>query len=229
MSDLFAGTVAGAATVLSGYPLDTLKTWNQAKHIEKPTIRGLYRGVWAPLGAQSLITTSLFGIHNKVHSYGYNHYQSGMVSGFLSSFLISPIELYKVRKQNDLPIKLINPFIKKQVDISPIKRISPFLGLGTTMARETPAACIFFGSYHTQKQFYKEKGWDVPAFIPGGISGVLSWACTYPIDVIKSRVQSSISLINAIKQGDFRSGFGFCMLRAVVANAAAFTVYELFI
>jgi solute carrier family 25 carnitine/acylcarnitine transporter 20/29 len=213
MSDLFASTIAGATTVLSGYPLDTLKTWKQSKHIEKPTIWGVYRGVWAPLGAQSLITTSLFGIHKKANSYGYNHYQSGMVSGFLSSIIISPIELYKVRKQNELSFK----------------RISPFLGLWATIARETPAACIFFGSYYAQKQFYEEKEWNVPALIPGGISGVLSWAFTYPIDVVKTRVQSSIPLKDAIKQGNFKTGFGFCMLRAMVANAAAFTVYELFI
>lgn len=213
MNENLAGAFAGAATVIGGYPFDTLKTWRQTKHIEKPTIRSLYRGITGPLLGQTIIASSLFGIDNKFHSYGYNHFQSGFASGFLSSFIISPIELVKVRQQNKLPLKTVKPW----------------LGLGTTMARESPAACIFFGSYHYQKEYYKEKKLNVPAFIPGGVAGLLSWACTYPIDVIKSRVQSSLTIKEAIQQKNFSKGFMMCMIRATVANAIAFTVYEFFI
>ena len=36
---------------------------------------------------------------------------------------------------------------------------------------------------------------NVPIFLSGSLAGTFSWFCTYPIDVIKTRTQSSNSSI----------------------------------
>ena len=65
--------------------------------------------------------------------------------------------------------------------------------------------------------------------ISGGITGVVCWSTLYPFDVIKTRVQSnmSISYLDAIKQKRFYSGIHFCLIRALISNSILFYSYEI--
>ena len=75
----------------------------------------------------------------------------------------------------------------------------------------------------------------------GGLAGMACWAAIYPIDVIKSNVQSmplsaprqdrrALTIATELyKRGGFRpfvNGFGTTMVRAFPVNAVTFAGYE---
>lgn len=74
----------------------------------------------------------------------------------------------------------------------------------------------------------------------GGIAGIAYWAFSYPIDYVKTLVQTDnladrkyrgmLDCINKRKADgvmSFYKGYGVCMLRSVPVNAGGFFVFEL--
>jgi solute carrier family 25 (mitochondrial carnitine/acylcarnitine transporter), member 20/29 len=77
----------------------------------------------------------------------------------------------------------------------------------------------------------------------GALSGYILWVMIYPIDVVKSKIQtdafekskanysSSLDCVRKTFRAEgmigFYRGFSACMLRAGPANAATFAAYEL--
>ena len=88
--------------------------------------------------------------------------------GFIAGLSISPgcyiFDLLKIKKQ------IPSTFCKKMP------------GLYATFVRESLAFGMWFGSYFDLTKSYK-----FSPFIAGGLSGVLAWTISYPIDVIKNR------------------------------------------
>ena len=59
------------------------------------------------------------------------------------------------------------------------------------------------------------------------MAGVLSWFFTYPIDVIKTRIQGTdINSIEAFKKGGLFNGIKICLLRSFLVNSIGFFIYE---
>lgn len=59
-------------------------------------------------------------------------------------------------------------------------------------------------------------------FLSGGISGTLSWLVTYPIDTIKSRIQTNITFKDALNKGNIFNGLSICLVRTFLVNATGF-------
>lgn len=76
-----------------------------------------------------------------------------------------------------------------------------YKGLGVTCLREIPAIGIYFFSYKNIRSFiHKMEGGtaetkvSTPAtLVAGALAGALSWLLLYPIDVIKTNMQASVS------------------------------------
>lgn len=122
-------------------------------------------------------------------------------------------------------------------------------GLVPTMLREVPGNGAYFAGYELTKQWMaRSQGLASPTdlgagslMLAGGVGGASFWAFVYPMDVIKTRLQTQ-NVFNPqysgildctrklLAEGGWRSlfrGFGPCMLRSFPANSAAFTAYEL--
>lgn len=70
-----------------------------------------------------------------------------------------------------------------------------FRGYSITLAREIPAFGSYFVSYDWFCRLLSGHSKDaemgaIPVMLAGGLSGVTSWVITYPLDVVKSRVQA---------------------------------------
>eukprot|EP00887_Chlorella_sp_A99_P006193 scaffold3.g6193.t1 len=117
-------------------------------------------------------------------------------------------------------------------------------GLVPTMLREVPGNGAYFAGYELTKQWMaRSQGLASPTdlgagslMLAGGVGGASFWAFVYPMDVIKTRLQTQ-NVFNPqysgildctrklLAEGGWRSlfrGFGPCMLRR-----RAFTAYEL--
>ncbi len=212
-----AGGFSGLFQTIVSHPLDTIKTYNQVNVKDKINFRkfNYFNGI-IPSSMISVTTTSItFGINYTQARYYKcdNHYKTGMIAGVVNAIFINPMENYKVMYQAQTYSKKTNLNL-----FDSFKNINK--GFNVTLSREIIANSLYFGMYNDLKK-------HTSIFNAGGIAGVASWLFTYPLDVIKSRVQSSdITYIDAIKKKNLWIGLSYCLLRAYIGNAVGFTVYE---
>ena len=99
-----------------------------------------------------------------------------------------------------------------------------YRGLELTILRDSIGFSIYFGTYN-----YLQSQFNNP-LINGGITGVLSWIYSYPIDVIKTKHQISRHILkntlNSIKLNQLTSGMSIMLTRAFFVNAGIFYIFE---
>jgi len=208
--DFVAGCIGGCAGVVVGHPLDTIKvkiqtqdcknpiykgTWDCFRSILKTeSVKGLFRGVTSPLGGVALVNAVVFGVYGNVQrQLGssdnlLSHFVAGGAAGFLQSFICSPMELAKTRLQVQKSNQYKGTF-DCLMKVSKVEGIRGFYkGLGITMGREIPAFAFYFYTY----ELFAGGSNSTTAMMlfAGGMAGTVSWIICYPMDVLKSRVQS---------------------------------------
>ncbi|KAL4891129.1 mitochondrial carrier domain-containing protein [Aspergillus ambiguus] len=123
---------------------------------------------------------------------------------------------------------------------------SVFRGSAMTLARDGPGSAAYFAAYEYIKRSLTPKDANgnvtgelsMPAVLAaGGAAGIAMWIPVFPVDTIKSRVQSAPGrptiggTIRAVYASGgvkaFFPGFGPALARAVPANAATFAGVEL--
>ena len=145
-----------------------------------------------------------------------NSVLGGITAGFFQSFILSPVELVRLRMQLQGIGKWEVFFEYNGHRCSPgahehynsswecfnkiwksegIRGI--YRGLLSTLVRDTVGFAIYFGMFDYMCQYQaKRLGITVDEVGPatlifaGGISGILSWVPVYPVDVIKTRIQA---------------------------------------
>lgn len=211
-----AGSIAGSVQSLIGHPLDTLKTVSQNNLvISSFSSKHLYSGLSASLIQSSLITGSAFYINTYLYNLCQNNLLSSLGTGMLGCLIICPLEDFKIKRQISYSLPL-----QPRLSLSYIKDSYRFLHL--VSLREIPAITLYFSSY----RYLKENSTNI--ILAGGISGSLSWLFTYPIDTVKSRLQSNLcsTVSQSIQMGNLYYGLGYCLLRAFIVNGASFYIYE---
>ena len=89
-----------------------------------------------------------------------------------------------------------------------------------TLARESLALSVYFSTYHWMRR-------DWGSLVSGGAAGLANWTLTFPLDTIRTRqIAQRCTILQAFKQKKLWRGFPIAAARAVVVNAASFTVYE---
>jgi solute carrier family 25 carnitine/acylcarnitine transporter 20/29 len=136
-----------------------------------------------------------------------------------------------------------------------------YFGGGVTSIRDSVGYGFYFWSYELSKRvLHADSETDTPRqaglkiLLAGGIAGVVTWASIFPLDVIKTRVQTqpfsaptppeaeSTPLLKPFKRKGaieiarqayvneglavFFRGLGICSLRAFIVNAVQWAVYE---
>ena len=175
---------------------------------------------------------------------------SGIFAGFCNAFVMSPIELFRIKMQ----VQSKDSAVQYNGTVDCAKKIfqnygirGVYQGLCSTILRECPAYAIYFGVYETLMQKSLEK-YKTKSEIPlshimtfGALSGVLLWVGTFPFDVIKSRIQadniderkykSIVQTFNYILKengvGGLYKGLPPCLVRAPFINAATFLTFEI--
>lgn len=208
MSDFLCGALSGVSQTLIGHPFDTYKilVQNNSKNIFSVNP---FRGIAYPF-CSSIINCSLtFGINDTLKK----HDVHPIISGFISGAAIVPVvytsDNYKINEQlrNDKKITLTSLLKNK--------------GKTASFFRESIAFSVYFYSFDKLREN------NVNTFISGGISGLLNWTVTYPLDVIRNRqLAQNISFASAYKQGNLWKGYSFCAARSIKVNAVGFYVYE---
>ena len=177
----------------------------------------------------------------------YITYFVSLLAGTIQCLVCSPMELAKTRMQTQgqgtKATKSTKLRYKGPVDC--IKQIyltdgirGVYRGLGITVMREAPSFGMYFLSYEYLCRFFESADGSqlgtAPLLLAGGCAGMASWFITYPIDVLKSRIQNDAAgkykgmadcARKSIAEDGYRCfsrGLGATMIRAFPVNAATF-------
>jgi solute carrier family 25 carnitine/acylcarnitine transporter 20/29 len=185
-------------------------------------------------------------------------YKAGAITGFVAAFSEGPIDFYKsqiqvqiVRAKTDAaykpPYTTVGACVRATLRENGFR--GPFQGLGATILRNTPANAVYLGSFEVMKRAACERlGAASPAELPAwvvlgsaGLGGIAYWAFIFPVDSVKSAMQTD-TIVRADRKyrtmlqtagalwreggpGRFYRGFAPCLIRAAPANASMlFTV-----
>ncbi|KAK1225625.1 hypothetical protein PQX77_011425 [Marasmius sp. AFHP31] len=217
VNELIAGSVGGAAQVLVGQPLDTVKTRAQiapkgmfkgpmdilTQTIRKEGFFALYKGMASPLigiaGVNSLLFAS-YGVSKRIVS-PFPQLSlpetalAGSMAGAANAILASPVEMFKVRMQGQyggVSDKRLRTVAREMWSEWGFRK-GVMRGYWVTVLREIPAYAGFYTAYEFSKRKFTSKyGKDLPVWAllaSGSTGGIAYWLACYPLDVIKSRVQ----------------------------------------
>lgn len=192
-----------------------------------------------------------------------NAFLAGSFGGLVQCVILVPSEVIKCTMQagtlpalNEVPANsgLLTPFIPTYKTIQHIVRTEGFLGLykglAVTCFQQIPAIGTYFVSYkYIRGHIHARQGGGpgtpvstAATLTAGALAGAISWIAIYPIDVIKTNMQTSVSaggryqgknflgvgaaLLKERGPGVFYRGLSTAVVRAMPVNAAIFYIYE---
>ncbi|PRP89157.1 mitochondrial carrier protein [Planoprotostelium fungivorum] len=222
---------------------------------------GLYKGIASPITGQVFFRANMFFSFAEAKRFlsGYgsrplrniDYFIAGGFAWFTGTFFECPIDLVKsqlqvqVIRSKTIP-DYVAPYTNMTQCASAIVRTNGFFGLYQGFVphvlRNIPAGSVHLGSYEMVRQHYsKKKGVPVSelpssySLLGGGIGGFLYWSIFFPIDVVKSSIQTDnlqkdkrkfSGAIDAAKKlyaeggwKRFYRGFTPCLMRSIPANA----------
>lgn len=248
MDNFIAGFAYGTTTVIVGQPLDTIKTRMQAMNSNQHSssalrtasaifqtegIRGLYRGGAPLILGGALIRSAQFGVYESSiaairHRFGataaanrilgvfdWQVVVAGLAGGIGRGLVEGPFEFIKTRRQVDVAWNI------KEV----------FKGSGATIFRNSFLFSSFMIYIDLSKQLVSG---GLGSFWTGAICSNLAWLTIWPLDVVKSQVQSGNYRDKSFVQllvGNFKSGLVYRgllpgLVRSFVANGCSMVVYN---
>ncbi|AMD21542.1 HFL314Wp [Eremothecium sinecaudum] len=214
-------------------------------------VRGFYKGVIPPLlGVTPIFAISFWGYDmgkRIVAPFGASATLStaqmataGFISAIPTTLVMAPMERVKVVLQTGSAGSM-GAAARKILATGGISSL--FKGSLATLARDGPGSAIYFASYEVTKAWLNG-GKDANELsissvcLAGGVAGMSMWIAVFPIDTIKTTLQSSHvrqGMLEATKQiystrggvRGFFPGLGPALMRAFPANAATFLGVEM--
>ncbi|KAI8082904.1 mitochondrial carrier domain-containing protein [Halteromyces radiatus] len=229
----------------------------------KEGLKGFYKGTTTPLVGIGACVSIQFVVLEAMKRFYSPHgesltnsqfYLAGAASGIANSVVSGPVEHIRTRLQVQTSSTGTGLYFKGPVDA--IKQIYSrygiagiYKGQGITMAREFQGYGAYFLAYewlvkksmeHSGRQRSELPAWEVCLY--GASAGYAMWMTVYPLDAIKSKLQTDAfdpahrkysGVLDCARKtlavegmaGFFR-GIGPCLLRAAPSNAATFMGFE---
>jgi solute carrier family 25 (mitochondrial carnitine/acylcarnitine transporter), member 20/29 len=221
-ADFWAGYISGAAGILIGNPLDLIKVRLQAgtpsltstptSYTSQFSSAGtLIRGTSAPILGYGALNALLFVTYNRTSDLLnsstagaplslWTTWLAGAIGGLATWVVSTPTELIKCRAQiTSSPAAASSWSITKEILRTEGIRGLYFGGVVTAL-RDSIGYGFYFWSYELSTRLMmskmRERGSDTQeaakVLLCGGLAGVVTWASIFPLDVIKTRVQTQV-------------------------------------
>lgn len=255
-ADFWAGYLSGAIGIIIGNPLDVLKVRLQSSpstppptlphtttpRPPTPLLKTFLTGTAAPLLGYGALNALLFVSYNRSLALlspdpttpaPLGHvFLAGCLSGLATFSLSTPTELIKCRAQLS-PAHHSSWHVAR--DTFRAKGVRGFYRGGAVTAwRDAVGYGFYFWGYEGVRRAGLGGEGGVGVLVAGGVAGVVTWGSVFPLDVVKTRVQTrgggTWGVVGEVwREGGVRGfwrGFGVCSARAFVVNAVQWGVYE---
>jgi hypothetical protein len=238
--NLLPGLIQGIVRVSISYPFDVIKTNIQKntnenilyiiKHFVTNQPYRLYRGSLLSYISVGIDRSLQYYLLEKLNRLKYNTYLSSFMISLFSSIYMVPIQylttniaLIKETKFNTID------YIKNILNIK--KNI--FKGFFLENSKNLIGSTIFGGTYYALRNKFGENNNMSPFY--GGISGLFTWCIIYPLDTIRTDLQTSNNKLvdivhNRYKQdgiGSFYRGLSLTLFRTIPSATIGMYFYEL--
>lgn len=278
-ADFWAGYISGIVGIIVGNPLDIVKVHQQTRgHVAEKlpySSQGsvaFVKGTAAPILGYGALNALLFFSYNRseailkesasLRNAGWITWTAGAMSGLAVWAVSAPTELIKCQAQMSTPATSSWTIFKQILQKEGIKGL--YRGGVVTVMRDSIGYGFYFWTYELAHRYWpaaRDDGAtavrrDVPRILLcGGLAGIASWASVFPLDVIKSRLQTQQShnptsttpylmhhtteskkrygawqiTKDTYRQGGIRPffrGLSICSVRAFLVNAIQWAVYE---
>lgn len=176
----------------------------------------LVKGATAPIIGYGALNALLFMTYNRTltllgdsptapNSFA-KVFLAGATGGFASFIVSAPTELIKCRAQVTTERHATSWSIAKQIWMKDGLR-GLYYGGGITSVRDAVGYGFYFWSYEWTKQVWtspddtdRETAFKV--LMCGGLAGIITWASIFPLDVIKTRVQTQLLQSEVVRRGE---------------------------
>jgi len=216
-------------------------------------VKGLYKGCASPLAGAMIINAVLFSSYGQAQQLLAKGKKTeeislatlslaGSMAGFTAALIEAPFDLLKIKMQAQVGEGQYRGVVDCARQIVARHGITAMTqGLGATIARNTPAYAAYFYTYEGTRRLMTKPGEQpnlMAACAGGGVSGFAFWGVLYPVEVIKTKLQTD-SIIKSERKykgwfdcwnktvqeqgykGLFR-GYVPAVVRAVPVNAVVF-------
>lgn len=236
--EFWFGCIGGLVGQTVCHPFDTVKTRIQAsttpysilKDVRSNGLLTFWRGLAAPLTSVIIEKSLLFSSYDLIrHNFSLNSFQSGVLSGILTTLTVTPFERVKIKAQTEN--RGTYQALRNVIKHDGVRSI--YRGWSATLIREVPGYGLYFWAYeHSKKSMGDPSPWK--SFLTGSISGVTAWIVIYPSDPIKTVMQNqNIGIRQAILQiytahgmHGFYRGYLWALARAAILHGGVFLGYE---
>eukprot|EP00924_Labyrinthula_sp_SR-Ha-C_P016077 snap_masked-scaffold_4-processed-gene-18.38-mRNA-1 protein AED:0.03 eAED:0.03 QI:0/-1/0/1/-1/1/1/0/274 len=257
MQEFLSGGLAGGCGLITVHPIDTIRIRLQnssgsslkttlsrevARLLKHEGTKGLFKGVASPLVTCSFMNSILFFTYETSLSLISSEpipslltiYVAGSIGGLASGIMNSPTELIKIKAQ--VNTTRVSNQLQQELHIfkNLLRSKSVFRGTFITVLRDAPSCGLYFAVYEFWIRTFGSDRFQ--QLLAGGVTGALSWSSVYPLDVIKTRWQSSQTTKNIFQLTKdmytnegisvFFKGYGATMLKAVPQSAVIFLTYS---
>ncbi|XP_030070707.1 mitochondrial basic amino acids transporter-like isoform X1 [Microcaecilia unicolor] len=228
--------------------------------IKQESALGLYKGIGSPMMGLTFINAVVFGVQGNTirllqNDTPLNQFLAGSAAGAIQCVICCPMELAKTRMQlqGTGEYKSKSKTYKNSLDcLIKIHQKEGLRGINrgmvATFFRETPSFGFYFLTYDYLTRYLgcePDDSYVIPKLLlAGGTSGIVSWLSTYPMDVVKSRLQADgiggvnqySGILDCVRKSYevegwrvFSRGLTSTLLRAFPVNAATFATVTLFL
>lgn len=268
-ADFWAGYLSGAVGIVVGNPLDLIKVRLQAQGgaaVTKPHFQSamsLATGTAAPILGYGALNALLFVSYNRseaalnnalgVQSSLWTTWLAGAGGGLATWAVSTPTELVKCRVQTSASGTSSWSIVQQTWRADGVRGL--YFGGVVTALRDSIGYGFYFWSYELATGRWNDSETlrdheGLRILLCGGLAGVVTWASVFPLDVIKTRVQTQIwnpqpeseALIRPARRSGalqiaretyaeggarvFFRGLAVCSVRAFIVNAVQWAVYE---
>ncbi|KAH7322980.1 mitochondrial carrier domain-containing protein [Stachybotrys elegans] len=262
-ADFWAGYLSGAVGIVIGNPLDIIKVRMQSQGGSTGVASGLTsvaslaKGTAAPILGYGALNALLFVSYNRAETTMnqmlsmdknlYTIWAAGALGGLATWVVSTPTELVKCRAQLSSPSEPSWKIARQIWQSNGIRGL--YLGGVVTALRDSIGYGFYFWSYELAMQrwdtYQPEPSPSDPLkiLLCGGLAGIITWASVFPLDVIKTRVQTQQDAfthrnqtlgarrlaLEAWREDGIRvffRGLTVCSVRAFFVNAVQWAVYE---
>lgn len=226
-------------------PTATLPYLTSPTHLPRPPVpllKTFLTGTAAPLLGYGALNALLFVSYNRsllllspdpstppplTHVF-----LAGTLSGLATFSLSTPTELIKCRAQLSSSRRSSWHVARETFRAEGVRGF--YKGGAVTAWRDAVGYGFYFWGYEGVRRMGLGGEGGMGVFVAGGVAGVVTWGSVFPVDVVKTRVQTTGKGVREVvrevwREGGWRGfwrGFGVCSARAFVVNAVQWGVYE---